>query len=255
MNELLTVKGLSKQYFAKNRVTTALQNINLSIREGEILALVGESGSGKSTFGKILLGLEQPTGGEVFFNGIEISGTEHLRQLRRQMQIVFQNPYSSLNPVKKVEDIIGEGLAIHGLAKGSERRDRVREMMVQTGLPLELMQRYAKECSGGQRQRIAIARALIIKPKFLVLDEPITSLDILIQAQIVNLLLDLQKKFGLTYLFITHDLSMVKYLADRVAVLKSGHLVELSDVRDLFETPRHSHTKSLISSILRPLII
>ena len=234
----------------------AVDQLNLQIFKGETLGLVGESGCGKSTVGKLLLRLLEPTSGSIRFNGVEIgslSPTE-MRHLRRRMQIIFQDPYSSLNPRMTIEEIVGEALVIYNLYSGSQRRKRVQDLLKIVGLNPDHLNRYPHEFSGGQRQRIGIARALAVEPEFIVCDEPLSALDVSIQAQIVNLLKQLQKELGLTYLFIAHDLSMVEYFADRVAVMHQGKIVELAANEELYRNPQHPYTKALFSAIPLPIV-
>ncbi len=253
---LVEVKGL-KQVFplGSGDTLTAVNSISFSIYPGETLGLVGESGSGKSTTGRLLLQLQNATDGEILYRGMPINRLtkKEMKQLRKEIQIIFQDPYASLNPRMKIMDIIGRPLDIHKLYKTKkERRARVEELLELVGLDKSHAMRYPHEFSGGQRQRIGIARALAVNPKFIVCDEPLSALDVSIQAQIVELLKDLQEKLGLTYLFIAHDLSMVKHISDRVAVMNTGNLIELAESEELYNNPIHPYTKSLFSSIPIP---
>jgi oligopeptide transport system ATP-binding protein len=232
----------------------AVDGLSFSIRKGETMGLVGESGCGKSTTGRAILQLHRPTSGTVQFEGVELTRLkgEPLRKMRRQMQMIFQDPYASLNPRMTVGSIIGEPLDIHNLAKGKEKQQRVEELLRVVGLNPYFANRYPHEFSGGQRQRIGIARALAVNPSFIVCDEPISALDVSIQAQIINLLEELQDEFGLTYLFIAHDLSVVRHISDRIAVMYLGKIVELADRLDLYENPLHPYTKALLSAVPIP---
>lgn len=255
MNRVLVkIQDLSKVFTVGKRSLKAVQNVNLQILAGETLGLVGESGCGKSTLGRTLLRLQVPSSGRVYFDGIDLatlSRTE-LKQMRRRMQIVFQDPYASLNPRMTVQDILDEALTIHHLSMGKERRKRIEELLELVGLNVHHMSRFPHEFSGGQRQRIGIARALAVKPELIICDEPISALDVSIQAQIVNLLKRLQEQMGLTYLFIAHDLAMVKYISNRVAVMYLGQLMELGSTDELYKTPLHPYTQALLSSIPIP---
>ncbi|HIQ05247.1 MAG TPA: ATP-binding cassette domain-containing protein, partial [Anaerolineae bacterium] len=224
------------------------------IYKGETLGLVGESGCGKSTTGRAMLQLYRPTGGKVYFNGEDLTEMkgEQLRRKRREMQMIFQDPYASLNPRMTVGNIIGEPLEVHNIAKGREKRERVQELLRVVGLNPYFVNRYPHEFSGGQRQRIGVARALAVNPSFIVCDEPISALDVSIQAQIINLLEDLQAQFGLTYLFIAHDLSVVRHISDRVAVMYLGKIMEITDRSELYSNPLHPYTQALLSAVPIP---
>ena len=232
----------------------AVDGIDFEIRRGETLGLVGESGSGKTTAGRVILGLAPATSGSVTFDGRELVGLSRsdLRPLRKEMQIIFQDPYASLNPRMTVGSIVKEPLEIHGIAKGKAADDRVRELLRLVGLQPYHANRYPHEFSGGQRQRIGIARALAVDPKFIVADEPVSALDVSIQAQVINLLQDLQQKLGLTYLFIAHDLSVVRHISNRVAVMYVGKIMEIADRDRLYDTPLHPYTQALLSAIPIP---
>ena len=254
---LLTVDHL-KQYCKVSGSFTvkAVEDVSFKIYPGETYGLVGESGSGKSTIGRSIIRLYDPTAGEIQFNGLDISGKmskSDSQTLRTQMQMIFQDPMASLNPRKKVEDIIGEGLDIHHKCKNKEERDEmVKAILAKVGLAPEHATRYPHQFSGGQRQRIGIARALIMNPKLIIADECISALDVSIQAQVVNLMKDIQQETGTAYLFIAHDLSMVKYISDRIGVLHLGHLLETGTTDEIFENPIHPYTKSLLSAIPTP---
>lgn len=254
---LVEVKNL-KQYFpvstgfGKSTYLKAVDDVSFAIKQGETLGLVGESGCGKTTVGRTLLRLYKPTSGEVYFNR-ELVTDKNMRRLRKEMQMVFQDPYSSLNPRMTVEDIIGEPLDVHKLyTNKGERRDKILELMELVGLNAEHARRYAHEFSGGQRQRIGIARSLAVNPKFIVCDEPVSALDVSIQAQVINMFEDLQQKLGVAYLFIAHDLLVVHHISDRIAVMYLGKIVEIADADELYGNPQHPYTQSLLSAIPMP---
>ncbi|MBS7701260.1 ABC transporter ATP-binding protein [Chelatococcus sp. YT9] len=258
---LLSVRNLQKSYPVKRRSlfdkpsrNVVLHDINFDVYPNEILGLVGESGSGKSTIGRSVLMLPPPTAGSVRFEGREMNGLSRrdLRQARRSMQIVFQDPYAALDPRMRIGDFIAEPIDIHEGVRGSERGDRVATLLRKVGLDPAVGRRYPHEFSGGQRQRIAIARAISLNPRFIVADEPISALDVSIQAQILNLLMDLRDETDLSYLFISHDLRVVKYFCDRVAVLRKGRVVELAPADELFQNARHPYTRRLLSAIPIP---
>ena len=255
---LLEVKGL-KQYFKipngflRSLTLKAVDDVSFAIKEGETLGLVGESGCGKTTVGRTILHLYQPTAGEVIFNGKPIKTGKDVTEFRRQAQMVFQDPYSSLDPRMTVSDIIGEPLDVHKLYDNKkEREEKIKYLMDLVGLSSEHASRYAHEFSGGQRQRIGIARALAVDPKFIICDEPVSALDVSIQAQVINMFEDLQKKLGLTYLFIAHDLLVVKHISTRIAVMYLGKLVEIGPANDLYHNPKHPYTISLLSAVPVP---
>jgi oligopeptide transport system ATP-binding protein len=261
-SRLLDVRGL-KMYFPINQGVLfqrrvgwvrAVDDVTFQIAQGETLGLVGESGCGKSTTGRAILQLYRPTAGEVFLDGQDLTrlGGGELRRTRRKMQMIFQDPYASLNPRMTVGSIIAEPLEIHGLARGKGKQERVQELLRLVGLNPYFANRYPHEFSGGQRQRIGIARALAVEPRFIICDEPISALDVSIQAQIINLLEELQSELGLTYLFIAHDLSVVRHISDRVAVMYVGKLVELTDRNELYERPLHPYTRALLSAVPVP---
>jgi oligopeptide/dipeptide ABC transporter ATP-binding protein len=260
---LLQVRGLRMHFpvtegmIARRHIgdVKAVDGVDLAIQRGETLGLVGESGCGKTTMGRCILRLEKPTAGEILYNGIDIArlGRRELVALRRRIQVIFQDPYSSLNPRQKVGSIIGEPMMVHGVEKDARRRfDRVRELLSTCGLNPNFADRYPHEMSGGQRQRVGIARALALNPEFIVCDEAVSALDVSIQAQIINLLEDLRDKFNLTYLFIAHDLSVVRHLCQRVAVMYLGRVVELAECDELFDNPLHPYTKALLAAVPVP---
>lgn len=253
---LLEARNLVKEFPAggtrrKPQVVHAVTNVDLKIYKGETLALVGESGCGKSTLGRVLIRLLEPTSGELLFEGQNIAGMgeAEFAGLRRQMQIIFQDPYASLNPRMSVKEIIGEPLLTYGMKDKREREVRVRELMKEVGIAQEFYNRYPHQFSGGQRQRIGIARAIALNPKLIICDEPVSALDVSIQSQVLNLLKDLQEKHGLTYLFISHDLSVVKFIADRVCVMFLGKICEIGDTDELYEKPLHPYTRFLMNAI------
>lgn len=259
---LLSVRNLKKYFpitsgFLIQRTVDyvkAVDDVSFDVYEGETLGLVGESGSGKSTTGRTILQLYEPTGGSVAFNGQELTNLKgnQLRRLRRDMQMIFQDPYASLNPRMNVGRIVSEPLIVHNIGNDKERKERVSYLLEKVGLNPYFVNRYPHEFSGGQRQRIGIARALALDPSFIVCDEPISALDVSIQAQVVNLLQDLQKELNLTYLFIAHDLSMIRYICDRVAVMYLGKIVEIGPTDDVYDNPQHPYTKLLLSAVPIP---
>lgn len=254
---ILEVKNLKKYFNTPGGVLHAVDDISFTLEKGKILGVVGESGCGKSTMGRAILRLHEPTSGEVIFDGRDITkvSLEEMRKLRSDMQIVFQDPFASLNPRKSVSEIIGEPLRLHHIYRTkAERENRVRELMEVVGLAERLVNSYPHELDGGRRQRIGIARALALNPKFIVCDEPVSALDVSIQAQILNLLKKLQADLGLTYIFITHDLSVVKYFSDDIAVMYLGQMVEKAPSDVLFQNPAHPYTKALLSAIPLPIV-
>lgn len=254
---LAQAKGLSKTFPVKGKkeaVLHAVSQVDLTIYQGETLALVGESGCGKSTLGRLLLGLLEPTEGQVLFEGQDLAklSPKDLRALRRQMQMVFQDTAAALNPRLDVEGILSEPLRIHDLYPKSQWRERCGQLLDQVGLSRDLLDRYPHEISGGQRQRVVIARALALEPKLVVCDEPVSALDVSVQAQMLNLLADLQEANDLTYLFVSHDLSVVRHIADRVCVMFLGRVCEIGPVQEIFQHPRHPYTRFLLDSVPRP---
>ncbi|KKC30309.1 ABC transporter ATP-binding protein [Caldanaerobacter subterraneus] len=251
---LLEVKNLKKYFYVKGGVLKAVDDVSFAIKKGETLGLVGESGCGKSTTGRTIIGLYEPTAGEIIFDGEKVDhlSYEGRKKFARRVQMIFQDPYASLNPRMTVGDIIGEGIDIHGLYTGKERMERIYELLEMVGLNREHANRFPHEFSGGQRQRIGIARAMAIEPEFIIADEPISALDVSIQAQIVNLLMNLQEEKGLTYLFIAHDLSMVRHISDNVAVMYLGTIVEMTSSAELYANPLHPYTQALLSAVPIP---
>jgi oligopeptide/dipeptide ABC transporter ATP-binding protein len=258
---LLEVKGLKKHFpvfggILKRKVATvyAVDGVDFEIRKGEVFSLVGESGCGKTTLGRTILRLTEPTEGTIRFGEVDVTtlGDEKLRRLRSKMQIVFQDPFGSLNPRMPVSDLIGEGLLAQGLTNRKERDKRVEDALEAVGLRRDYTRRYPHEFSGGQRQRIGVARALALNPEFIVLDEPVSALDVSIQSQVLNLLMDLRKDFDLTYLFISHNLSVIQYISDRVGVMYLGKMAEVGTVETLYDEPRHPYTVALLSAIPNP---
>ncbi|MEA2452568.1 MAG: hypothetical protein QOG04_1278 [Actinomycetota bacterium] len=260
--DLVTVKDLEVHFPIRQGVLfdrhvadlKAVDGVSFEIRRGETLGLVGESGCGKTTTGRALLRLIEPTGGTVTFDGVDVSSLSgrDLRKLRRRMQMVFQDPYSSLNPRRNVASIVAEPLRVHGIATGREAEDKVRELLQVVGLPKDSENRYPHEFSGGQRQRIGLARSLALNPDLIVADEPVSALDVSIQAQMINLLEELQDTFDLTYLFIAHDLAVVRHISDRIAVMYLGKIMEVAPAADLYERPLHPYTKALLSAVPIP---
>jgi len=257
MQPLVEIKNVVKHFPVTGGIlmreiasVKAVDNVNLYINPGETLGLVGESGCGKSTLGKTILRLEEPTSGQIMFEGQDILtfDAERLRALREEMQVIFQDPFSSLNPRKNVSHIVGEPLLVHGMKDRRERNSRVLELLQVVGLGAEHMRRYPHQFSGGQRQRIGVARALALNPKLIICDEAVSALDVSIQAQVINLLQDLQEEFGLTYLFISHDLRVVEHISDRVAVMYLGKIVELADSKTIHHRPQHPYTQALLSA-------
>lgn len=255
-NKLITVKNLVKHFAVENSddVVRAVDNVSFDILAGETLGLVGESGCGKSTVGRCVLRLIEPTSGEVFFEEKNILklGKSELQPLRREMQIIFQDPYASLNPRLSILSIISEPLKIHGIGNKNEQKERVADLLKKVGLDPNYMYRYPHEFSGGQRQRLGIARALALNPKLIICDEPVSALDVSVQAQVVNLLQDLQSELGLTYLFISHGLAVVEHISQRVAVMYLGKIVEIAEAKELYDNPLHPYTRALLSAIPIP---
>ncbi|WP_096202414.1 ABC transporter ATP-binding protein [Bacillus sp. FJAT-45350] len=260
-NPILEVKGLKKYFDIKGGVfgkkvgeVKAVDDVSFTVYEGEILGIVGESGCGKSTTGKSILRLIEPSEGEVIFDGKDVTklDAEEMRKLRRDMQIIFQDPYASLNPRHTIEKIISEPLLVHGIGDKESRKQKVQELLETVGLSAYHASRYPHQFSGGQRQRIGIARALAVNPKLVICDEPVSALDVSVQSQILNLMDDLKKEFKLTYLFIAHDLSVVKHISDRVGVMYLGRMVELAEKDELYENPMHPYTKALLSAVPVP---
>lgn len=259
--ELLTLNNIVKHFPARggifkktDGIVHAVDGVSFSVHKGEIFGLVGESGCGKSTLGRVVARLIEPTSGEIIFDGKDITRlkSKELKSIRRELQIIFQDPYASLNPRMPVGEIIGEALTIHGIAKGAEKWERVAKLIDIVGLPKDSISRYPHEFSGGQRQRIGIARAVAMNPKFIIADEPISALDVSIQAQIINLFRDLQKEFDLTYLFIAHDLRVVEYISDRVAVMYLGKVMEIASSQEIYRHPVHPYTEALLSAVPIP---
>ncbi|MEJ2666629.1 MAG: ATP-binding cassette domain-containing protein [Deinococcales bacterium] len=260
-DNLLEVRSLRKYFPIRGGIfsrvvanVTAVEDISFNIKKGEVVGLVGESGSGKTTAGRSILRLIEPTSGEILFNGVDIAKLPkaRMREYRKEMQIIFQDPFASLNPRMSVGDIIGEAMTIHNLARGKTKEQRVADLLDRVGMSPNHMRRYPHEFSGGQRQRIGIARALAVDPQFIVADEPVSALDVSIQAQVVNLLQDLKEELGLTLLFIAHDLGVVEYISDRVVVMYLGRVMEVAPSKDLYANPVHPYTEALLSAVPIP---
>ncbi|UWF68198.1 MULTISPECIES: ABC transporter ATP-binding protein [unclassified Brucella] len=251
---LLSVRGLAKHYQTRSATLKILDNVSFDIARGEVVGLVGESGSGKTTIGRSVLRLIEPTAGQIMFDGADVAtlSAREMRRQRRRMQYIFQDPFASLSPRMTIGEILMEGLNIQGIGTKAERLERARKALEQVELPPDTINRYAHEFSGGQRQRIGIARALTLEPDFIVADEPVSALDVSIQAQVVNLLRDLQQRLGLTMLFISHDLAVVEYICDRVIVLYLGRIMEIASSENLYARPQHPYTRALLSAIPSP---
>ena len=259
--DLIVVKDLKKYFFSKKKLFSkevkavkAVDGVSFSIETSKTLGVVGESGCGKSTLGRALLRLHEPTSGQVLYDGKDLLSynKDEMRELRKELQIIFQDPYSSLNPRMTVKELIQSPLDVFQIGTRKERLDKVIALMEKVGLPLEFMNRYPHEFSGGQRQRIVIARALVLKPRFVVCDEPVSALDVSVRAQVLNLMRDLQKDLDLTYLFISHDLSVVRYICDRIMVMYLGKIMEIADKQELYDNPKHPYTQALLSAIPIP---
>ena len=257
MSKLVEVKGLTRHFLpsrlwllAGAKITKAVEDVSFSIDEGTVLGLVGESGCGKTTTGRLILRLIEPTRGEIYFNGVEVTqlGRRELVEYRRQAQIIFQNPFSSFNPRRTIESSLSVGMEVYGLARGKEKRERLAALLGRVGLSPDMLDRYPHEFSGGQRQRLGIARALSVEPKFIVADEPVSALDVSIQAQVLNLLRELQEELKFTMLFISHDLRTIYHMSDRIAVMYLGRLVEIAPKHSLYQNPLHPYTRALIAA-------
>jgi len=260
-DNLLEIRSLKKYFPIRGGIFSrvvanvkAVEDISFEIKKGEVVGLVGESGSGKTTAGRSILRLIEPTSGEILFNGVDVAqlSKAKMREYRKEMQIIFQDPFASLNPRMSVGDIIGEAMTIHNLARGKDKEQRVADLLEKVGMSPNHMRRYPHEFSGGQRQRIGIARALAVDPQFIVADEPVSALDVSIQAQVVNLLQDLKEELGLTLLFIAHDLGVVEYISDRVVVMYLGRIMEIAPSKDLYANPVHPYTEALLSAVPIP---